>query len=151
MKEQRFLKSFFFFGAALTIFNLLFYFSNQIQIKEDPFLVQNTYMGPTSPVPGNPYLVRVEILVRDSPDMGGVQIQNVSFDGKEIPLKPRDILGKRASASFQLAPGNYTLRWTVEKDKVIWPRTISHEEMVIISPRDLWIQILIEGDKATIS
>jgi len=113
--------------------------------------VQNTYMGPIQPIPGNPQLVRVEVLVRDSPEASGVQIQSVIFDGQAIPLKPRDIFGKRASASFQLSPGNYRLRWTVNRDKFAWPRSISHEEEVSLDPRDLWIQILIEGERVSIN
>lgn len=113
-------------------------------------IAQNTYMGPTSPVPGDPYLVKVELLIKDSPDAGGAQIQSVTFDGRDIPLKPRDIFGKRGAASFQLAPGTYSLRWTVNRDKIVWPRFMSFEEEVNLSPRDLWVQILIEGEHASI-
>ncbi len=152
MKEQNFIQTLFVLGISLVVLNLFFYFSKSPEnIEPNTLLAQNTYMGPTEPIPGNPSLVRVEVLVRDSPALAGVQIRNVIFDQKEIPLKPRDILGKRASASFQLPPGNYTLRWTVEKDKVIWPRTTTHEEIITIDPKDLWIQILIEGDQVSIS
>ena len=135
------------FGAALCALNLALYFS---PTSKEVLLAQNTYLGPTEPVPGNPSLVRVELLVKDSPDLAGVQIQRVTFDGQSVPLKPRDIFGKRGAASFQLPPGKYTLRWTVGRDKIIWPRTASHEEEVTIDPRDLWIQILVEGDHASI-
>ncbi len=152
MKERHFLHSLFILGTTLVMCNLLFYFSKHLDTPNTQgLLVQNTYMGPTSSSIDNSSFVRVEVLVRDSSDLAGVQIRNVTFNGQEIPMKPRDILGKRASASFQLPPGNYILRWTVEKDKIIWPRTISHEEVVTISPRDLWIQILIEGEQVSIS
>lgn len=111
---------------------------------------QYTYQGPTGPVPGNPQLVRVEVIVRDSPEAGGVQVQNASFNGQGIPLKPRDIYGNRGSSSFQVPPGKYKLRWIVQRDKVEWPRTISHEEDVTIDPRDLWLQVYIEGEEASI-
>ena len=101
-------------------------------------------------MPGNPQLVRVEVIVRDSPEAGGVQVQNASFNGQGIPLKPRDIYGNRGSSSFQVPPGKYKLRWIVQRDKVEWPRTISHEEDVTIDPRDLWLQIYIEGEEASI-
>jgi hypothetical protein len=110
-----------------------------------------TYLGPIQPVPGDPHLVRIQIIVRDSPESGGVQIQNVEFDHQTIPLKPRDIYGNRGGASFQLPPGKRKLRWVVQRDKTIWPRTISHEEEVNIDPRDYWIQILIVGETATIN
>lgn len=153
MKGQRIIHLIFILGTTLCTLNLLLYLSKDSLSsppKETVLITQNTYMGPTAPVPGDPYLVRVEVLVKDSPDIAGVQIQNVTFNGQSIPLKPRDIFGKRASASFQLQPGKYTLRWTVNRDKTIWPRTITHEEEVTIDPRDLWIQILIEGDSASI-
>jgi hypothetical protein len=112
---------------------------------------QNTYLGPIQPIPGNPQLVRIEILVRDSPESGGLQIQSVEFAGQGIPLRPRDIYGNRGSASFQLPPGKQNLKWTVQRSKTIWPRTITHKEEVTIDPRDYWIQIVIVGDTATIN
>ncbi|HLB53413.1 MAG TPA: hypothetical protein VJK48_06885 [Chlamydiales bacterium] len=111
---------------------------------------QYTYEGPTQPVPSNIKLIKVELLIKDSPELGGVRIQSVVFDGKSIPLKPPDIFGNRGSAGFQLSPGKYRLRWIVQKDKESWPRTVTHEEEVTIDSRDLWVQILIEGDEASI-
>jgi hypothetical protein len=112
---------------------------------------QNTYLGPIHPIPGDPHLVRIQINVRDSPDSGGVQIQNVEFNGQGIPLKPRDVYGNRGGASFQLPPGKQKLRWTVQRSKTVWPRTVTHEEEVTIDPRDYWIQISIVGETASIS
>jgi len=109
-----------------------------------------TYQGPTQAVPGNPQLVRVEVLVRDSPKAGGLQIKNVEFNGQGVPLQPRDIYGNRGTSSFQLAPGKYKLKWVVQRDRLHWPRTVTHEEEVQISPRDLWIQIAIVGEEASI-
>ncbi len=113
-------------------------------------IAQNTYMGPVQPAPGKRQPVRVEVMVSDSPEAGGVQIQEVEFDGSPIPLKPRDIYGNRGGASFQKEPGTYRLYWRVNRTKSAWPRNTSHEEVVTISPRDLWIQIIIEGEKASI-
>lgn len=155
MKEQKIIHLLLILGATLCVLNLFIYFSQEPNpilpnTSNTALVTQNTYLGPTSPVPGNPHLVRVEILVKDSTDLAGVQIQSVTFDDQSIPLKPRDIFGKRGAASFQLQPGKYTLRWTVNRDKIVWPRTITHEEEVTIDPRDLWVQILIEGDNASI-
>lgn len=149
MKEFRKTHLLLIFGAVLTAMNLLIFCSKTAPPKQSP-IVQNTYLGPTEKVPNENHLVRVELLIKDSPDLAGVQIQSVTFDGQSIPLKPRDIYGKRGAASFQLMPGKYTLRWTVNRDKIVWPRKVSHEEEVIIDPRDLWIQIIIEGDQASI-
>jgi hypothetical protein len=112
---------------------------------------QNTYFGPTEPIPGSPHLIRVQILIRDSDVPSGLQMKSVTFNGTSIPLKPRDVSGYRGQASFQLPPGKYSLKWVVERDKRAWPRTLNREEEVILDPRDLWIQISIEGDTATIS
>ena len=111
---------------------------------------QYTYKGPTQPIPGNPQLVRVEVIVRDSPEAGGVQVQTVAFNGEGVPLKPRDIFGNRGTASFQVLPGKYKLQWTVQRDKFIWPRNLTREEIVTIDPRDLWIQVSIEGEEVSI-
>ena len=152
MKEQKFFQLLLILGTALSLLTISVYCikGKPLNTANAELLAQNIYMGPTSPVPGNPYLVRVELLVKDSADLAGVQIQSVTFNGQAIPLKPRDIFGKRAAASFQLAPGKYNLRWTVMRDKIVWPRNATHHEEVTIDPRDLWIQILIEGDKASI-
>jgi hypothetical protein len=135
-------------GATLTSIHLFLYFKPSNALPD--LIVQNTYFGPTSPEPGNPQLIKVQVLVRDSPDLAGDTIKSVSFNQQSIPLKPRDIHGYRGEGSFQLPPGDYGLKWTVQKDKVIWPRTITHEEEVTLSPRDLWVQILIEGNQASI-
>ena len=148
MKELRKIHVLLFFGALICALNIGFFTLSPR--KESTLVAQNTYMGPTEPVPGNPQLVKVELLIKDSSDISGVQIQSVIFDGQAIPLKPRDIFGKRGAASFQLPPGKYTLRWTVNRNKTIWPRNLSHEEEVSLSPRDLWVQILIIGDEASI-
>jgi hypothetical protein len=113
-------------------------------------VASNTYMGPTHPIPGNPQRIRVEIEIRDSSTASGPQIQKVIFNQEQIPLKPRDVNGSRGNASFLLAPGKYKLKWTVNRDNFIWPRSVDHEEEVLLSPRDLWIQISIEGNTASI-
>lgn len=114
------------------------------------FLAQNTYFGPKEAVPNNAELIRIEVIIQDSPQLGGVRIEQASFDGHNIPMKTPDIYGHRGTASFQVMPGQYKLRWTVLRDTQVWPRTVDHEEIVHVSPRDLWVQITIEGEKATI-
>lgn len=99
---------------------------------------------------GNPQLVRVQVIVRDAPEASGLQIISAQFNEQPIPLQPRDIYGNRGMASFQVPPDKYKLKWKMNRDKFAWPRTISHEEEVTISPRDLWLQITIEGETASI-
>ena len=116
-----------------------------------PFLsAQNTYMGPIKTPREDIPLVRIEILIRDSSKLGGVQVQSVTFDGRPIPLKPRDIFGNRGKASLQMPPGKYPLEWVVLRDPSIWPRTVTHKEEVTIDARDFWVQISIEGEEASI-
>jgi hypothetical protein len=135
---------------AATLGVVFFNFITTSDLHSNPALIQYTYKGPKTPVPGNPELVRIQILVRDSAEAGGVQVQRVEFNGEGIPLKPRDIYGNRGDASFQVFPGKYKLTWVVQKSKLIWPRTVTHEEAVNVSPRDLWLQIAIEGEQASI-
>ncbi len=111
----------------------------------------NTYLGPNQKIPGNPELIRVQILVYNDPDPKGVTISKAEFEGTSIPLKPRDIYGFRGQASFQKPPGKYKLKWEVERSDTSWPRTVDHEEEVLLDGRDLWIQITIVGDSAEIS
>ncbi|OGN67698.1 MAG: hypothetical protein A3I67_04635 [Chlamydiae bacterium RIFCSPLOWO2_02_FULL_45_22] len=111
----------------------------------------NTYFGPNEPIPGDPQLVRVQILVYDDPNPKGVQMTSVTLNHEDIPLKPRDIYGYRGQASFQLRPGKYKLYWEVNQDDQTWPRTIQHEEEVFLDPRDAWIQITVIGNEASIS
>lgn len=120
------------------------------KIEEKSLLASYTYKGPTQSVPGRPQLVQVQILVRDSPQTAGVQIKSVDFNGQTIPLQPRDIFGNRGTGSFQVPPGKYKLRWVVQRDKLVWPRIQSHEEEVTVDPRDLWLQIEIVGEEASI-
>jgi hypothetical protein len=96
-------------------------------------------------------MVRVQILVYNDPNPKGVTITKASFDGTSIPLKPRDIYGYRGQASFQKPPGKYKLKWEVEGDKKVWPRTVDHETEVFLDERDFWIQITINGNNAEIS
>lgn len=145
------------FGTILTFMGTLLFFKQQtvpFGSPHSPALMAqntNTYLGPHAPAGGNPQLIRVQILVNDDPDPKGVQIVEASLDGTTIPLKPRDIYGFRGQASFQKKPGQYTLRWKVQNDRHIWPRTTTHEETVTLDPRDLWIQITITGNQATIT
>lgn len=149
MRALRFIHFILASGASLCIAATLLYFSQSADPK-DSFLASYSYQGPNQAVPGNPQLVRVEVIVRDSPSSAGVQVKNVSFNGGGIPLQPRDIYGNRGTGSFQVPPGKYKLRWSVQRDKTIWPRVLDHEEEVNIDPRDLWIQIEIVGDEASI-
>ncbi|MDE3046186.1 MAG: hypothetical protein KGJ02_06040 [Verrucomicrobiota bacterium] len=137
-------------GVFLASFSVAHLFQRTAPFATDSLLAANTYLGPQKPVVGNPQLVRIEVLVRDSVESDGVQIKKVTFNSTDIPLHPRDVYGNRGAGSFQLAPGKYKLRWTVNRDHFAWPRNASFEEEVNVSPRDLWLQISIEGDKASI-
>lgn len=138
-------------GTGLSLLGIILFFKQGSLpiLKEEGLIAQSTYMGPKG-TNLNPQLIRVEVLVHDSPDQGGVQIQSVVFDGNYIPLKPRDIYGYRGGASFQIYPGVYKLQWSVNRTNFAWPRSITHEETVTISPRDMWVQIGIIGENASI-
>jgi hypothetical protein len=156
MASMRFMQVLVCAGALLAASSLVLFFKRApLSSGSDGsqgLLASNTYFGPTNQwAPGNSNLIRVQILIRDSDDDAGPQVLSVTFNQKEIPLKPRDIYGNRGTASFQLPPGKYKLQWKTNQDKVAWPRNTTHEEELTLSPRDLWIQIEIDGDKASIS
>jgi len=67
----------------------------ELSIFNSMQLVQNTYFGPIAPAPGNQQLIRVEVIIRDDPAPGGLQVQEVQFNRTKIPLKPRDVNGFR--------------------------------------------------------
>ncbi len=138
-----------FFIATIFLFQHQSLFKN-VPIFDSTCIAQNTYFGPITPVKGNPQLIRVEVIVNDDPKLGGVQIKEVHFNQTNIPLKPRDINGFRGQGSFQLPPGKYKLTWVLNKDKFAWPRTVSHEQIVTLDPKDLWVQITIQGEEASI-
>lgn len=156
MKRSLFFQSFLWISGSLTLLGSYLWIQTKTEsafVFTDPRMegsLAQTYFGPTAPIPGNPQLVRVEVLVQDGSEPNGLQVVSASFNGTSIPLKPRDVLGYRGGASFQVKPGKYTLRWKVNRDHFAWPRTASHEEIVTIDPRDLWLQISIEGDQASI-
>ena len=145
---QRFFQALFIFSTACC---LAYYFWSERSEATDKLLAASySYQGPTHPVQGNSQLVRVEVLVRDSPQANGLQIKSVNFNGQNIPLQPRDIYGNRGTGSFQVPPGKYKLHWIVQRDRLNWPRELTREEEVTIDPRDLWLQIEIVGDEASI-
>lgn len=149
---------FLFISSILTIFDRQFIKILKIdsanvvssKINENQKIASNTYFGPTDVGNGSAQLIKVELLISDSPVSGGMQIVEVEFNGQTIPLKPRGIDGKRGSASFQLAPGKYQLKWVVNKDRFAWPRNLQKQAEVTINPRDLWIQIEISGESVAI-
>ena len=143
MRQTRFFQFLTVIGTALFFISTLLFFKSEL-------IAQNTYLGPTSRGQGNSKLIRVEISVNDDPKLGGVEINDVRFNNTSIPLKPRDISGFRGQGSFQLPPGKYKLNWSVNRDKSAWPRSVSHEELVTLDPRDLWVQILVVGDEVSI-
>ena len=145
-------------GACLTALSAVFFFMEQeardrtVSEGAAPLIASagTTYFGPKSPVVGNPQLVRIEVVLKDSADSSGPQLVSVTFYNKNIPLKPRDVYGNRGSASFQVPPGKYKLNWTVNRDRYVWPRRVEHEMVVTVSPRDLWLQLEVQGDQATL-
>lgn len=108
---------------------------------------QTPYYGPTSPTTG---LIPIQIQFYDDPSLGGVTIEEASFDGQEIPLKPSGIRGYRGGGSFKKAPGSYELLWTISRPGTDWPRTVQHQQIIDIKEGDVWVQLAIHGETATI-
>lgn len=153
MQSHRFFNLLVVFGTTLVMMGTLLYFNQAPLIGKtahSSYVSQNVndYFGPHTKVAG---LINVQILISDDPSLKENQIESVTFNGTSIPLKPRDVYGFRGQGSFQLRPGKYRLVWKVKRDNFDWPRDNVHTEEVTIDPRDLWIQISIVGDNATIS
>lgn len=153
MGPQRVILSILFLGTTLCLLATALFIKNEIRQNRPSLIVQNTntYFGPREKLPGNSQLIRVQVLVNDDPNPQGVQIDEIAFNGQTIPLKPRDVHGFRGQASFQLKAGKYKLSWKVRRDSSSWPRLITREEEVNLDSHDLWIQISIIGETATIS
>lgn len=128
-------------GAALSACGVVFFFQHHAIYAQTP------YYGPTSPVAG---LIPIEIQIYDDPELGGVTIQEVIFNGRQIPLKPSGIRGYRGGGSFKLSPGSYDLSWTVSRKTHEWPNTVKHTQKVRIAQNDVWVQIAIQGESATV-
>src|SRR5579872_1338411 len=110
MVSERFLRLVVFLGTMFCASGIIFSLFAQNM---------NNYLGPHSPLPGNPQVVRVQVLVYDSVEAGGLEIQSASFNQTDISLKPRDIHGFRGEAAFQVKPGTYKLKWKVQRDKFV--------------------------------
>jgi hypothetical protein len=139
---QKILHLLIYLGAVLFVLGVALFFKNHACYAQTP------YYGPSSPVPG---LIRVEIQAFDDPDLGAVKMDEVIFNGKQIPLKPAGIHGFRGGAHFQVSPGSYDLIWSVSRDcQSCWPRTVRHKQKVQIKKGMTWVQITIQGENATI-
>lgn len=119
-------------------------------------IAQTPYYGPNEPPhfnikpPSASQLTQVQIQIYDQPDLGGLRILDVSFNGAAIPLQSPDLHGFRGGGSFQMPPGTYQLVWSVSRDKQEWPRSLKHQKSVQVQQRDTWVQVTIQGDEATI-
>lgn len=149
---NRFLHALLVLGAGLALFGMFAFFYRSIPVTES-LVVQNVnnYFGPSEKIPGNPDLIRVQVLIYDDPNPQGVKISSVIFNGQTIPLKPADIWGFRGQGSFQLRPNKYALSWKVKRSSTSWPRNETQKQEVELDARDLWIQITIHGDQASIT
>lgn len=114
-------------------------------------IAQNTYFGPKENSKQSGELTRIELLVRDDPKNSSYPIIEVEFNSMEIPLKPGGIFGNRGGASFQLPAGKYLLKWKVQRDRRIYPRTLTFQKQIHVNGEHLWMQIIVEGDQATIN
>jgi hypothetical protein len=128
-------------GAVLCGVGVILFFNHRVCYAQTP------YYGPTSPVEG---LIPVQIHIYDSSELGGVTIEEASFTGQSIPLKPSGLRGFRGGGSFRQAPGSYDLIWTVSRTGTDWPRMIKHKQKIRINKTDVWVQIEINGETASV-
>jgi hypothetical protein len=121
-----------------------------------PLIGQVPYYGPnegphfTQPRLSVSEKVRVQILIYDQPDLGGLKIEEVIFNGTSLSLQSADLNGFRGGGSFQVIPGTYQLVWKVSRSTKDWPRVLKHQKEIKINQRDSWMQITIQGDQSTV-
>ena len=128
-------------GAVLCGISIVLFFQHQ------DLYAQTQYFPPSL---SSGKLIPVEIQIYDDPELGGVTIQDVSFDGQQIPLKPTGVYGFRGGGSFKKASGSYDLVWTIQRPGNDWPRTVQKKQKVIIKGNDVWVQISIHGENMTV-
>jgi hypothetical protein len=92
----------------------------------------------------------VQIRVRD--DLwNDVHIESAALDGKDVRLhRKSNIFGLRGTLDTQLAPGDYTVRWTVTKPSSKGHRiTLSFQKTFRVS-RKGGVTVVITGQKASV-
>lgn len=125
--------------------SITFSFASLAAILLGALWAQTPYYGPNSPVSG---LVQVQLLVYDQPEAGGLKIESVRFNGRNVALQPPDVYGFRGGGGFQLQPGNYQLEWDVSTGQSDWPRSRNYKKSIPIQRGDVWVQVTIQGDQA---
>lgn len=120
------------------------------------FIAQSPYYGPnepphfSTPLPGTYDYTEVAINVYDQPELGGLKIESVSFNGTNISLQGADIHGFRGGGNFKVKLGSYPLVWSASKDSQTWPRTVQFKQTIQVGKRDDWLQVTIRGDQAQV-
>lgn len=97
--------------------------------------------------PNLQHYVKVKLEIRENTDPLGDKIVSVQLGGHNIPLRPADPTGNRGTTHLQLKPGKYVLKWKVKKQRYTWPRYSIYKEEIDISPKTLWIDILLDGER----
>lgn len=138
----------FFFIGSITFF--LANFSYSLGFAQTPFYGPPPPPKFSGPPPTAIHKIKVQVLIYDQPELGGKKIESVSFNGKNIPLQPPDLKGFRGGGGFQLEPGSYRLEWRISGNPSGWPRSLGFEQAIKINENDTWVQVTIQGDKATL-
>ena len=94
------------------------------------------------------HYVKVKLEIRENPDPLADKIIRVHLAGRNIPLRPANPTGNRGTAHLQLKPGKYMLEWKVKKQRHSWPRYAIYKEKVDIPSQAIWIDLLLDRDKA---
>ena len=97
--------------------------------------------------PGFNHLIQMKLTVKDDTAAENGKIAEVMFDDTKIKLQPAGPSGKRGVTHFQVFPGKHTIFWKVFNHKYSWPRVTPHSKTINVSSDEVWIDILIEGDR----
>lgn len=159
MRSRRTLKKFtLFFGIGLTALLAFFIFeaaesrplSAQVMEEEPQAVAVDQEDGPDllEIRLGKAY---VTIKVKDDA-WGRVRVESAALEGRRIHLQKRpNIFGQRGTLNVRLAPGKYTLRWTVTKPAAKGHRiTLSFRKTFTVRPRAGRVTVVINGQHATV-
>ncbi|NGX63112.1 MAG: hypothetical protein KR126chlam6_00519 [Candidatus Anoxychlamydiales bacterium] len=146
---KNYLKTIFIFFISFTIVYGSFLaadkYPKKIPTRDNRRIFQTAYIAPKSKI------VRVEIEIYDDLDKDFYDVEEVTFNDKNIPLQKANASGLRARVYFQVKPGKYDVNWTVSKHKFKWPRSTEYKKEINLTDPDKFAHILIQGEKATVS
>ncbi len=120
-------------------------------VEEEPLSTEETQDDAPDILEKRQGRAYVTIKVKDD-TWSRVRVERASLEGRRIRLQKRpNIFGQRGTLNARLAPGEYTVRWTVTKPAVRGHRiTLSFRKTFTVSKRSNRVTVVINGQNATV-